>query len=238
MANDDTSSKSRSDVDDISLGSPRPMKQGSGPMTSFLLIVIIVAVAIFAYVMYAKKQQAAADAQAKAIAETARQAQLGQAKLNVQKAIAEAEAGNISSAIANLQAAENQLGLIISNANSEDNQQAASEALAERQVVIDARKTIEAENAKFQQAVQLQLEALRGKFGSPAATPAEGTPPSSPSPATPEATAPAPPAAEAPAAAPPAGPAAAPAPAAPVAPVAPAPVPAAPVAPPGPPAPR
>lgn len=242
MAND--ADQGKNSVDDISLDEPKmPKKASSGPVAVLVIIIVVVAVALFGYTSYLKNEQAKAAAKAKADAAQARTAQLAQAKANLEEAIQQAAQGNVATALAKLQVAENQYGLIISAANAAGDQDAANSALTDKQVIVDARKAIEAEQANFQAAVNAQLDTLRSKFGlaapAPAATEgaapttegaapaadataptATGTEAQPTAPTTTDTTAPAPSAPAAPATAVPAAPAAPVAPAAPAAPAA------------------
>jgi flagellar basal body-associated protein FliL len=227
MAND----TDKPSIDDISLEDPKPVKKaGTSPVVVLVLVILIAAVAFFAYMSYVKREndRVAAEAHAKAVA--ARAAQLQAAEINIAEAITQAEQGNVEAALAKLQVAENQIGLIITTANTDGDSQAAEQMFGKKQALIDARKAIEAEQARFQEAVKLQLEGLRSQFNVPAATttapvtaPEEA--PAAETPAAPAGEAPMAPAADAAApVAPEAAAPAAPAPdaAAPVAPVAPA----------------
>lgn len=227
------------DIDDISLDDARPAKRSKGTGAALGIIILIAIVALLWIVGANRNAKRAAEEKAKADAAQARAAQMNQVKANVEQAMIEAQAGNISSALSKLEVVENQLGLIITTANTDGDQQAASAALSQKQAVIDARKAIEAQQASFQAAVSQSLAGLASTFGvavpaptttepaAPAATGAEGN---VPAPATPEAAtpvAPTTPETAAPATPAPAAPAA-PAPAAaPAAPAAPAPAPAA-----------
>lgn len=223
MAND----TDKPSIDDISLEDPKPVKKaGASPVVVVVLVILIAAFSFFAYMSFVKREndRVAAEAHAKAVA--ARAAQLVAAEINIAEAITQAEQGNVEASLAKLQVAENQIGLIITTANTDGDSQAAEQMFAKKQALIDARKAIEAEQARFQDAVKLQLEGLRSQFNVPmATTPAPVTAPED-APAT---ETPAAPAGEAPLA--PAADAAAPVAPETAAPVAPAPEAAAPAAP-------
>lgn len=238
MADNETPKTTR-DVDDISLEDVKPAKKG-GKAVGTLLLLVLIGIVVLVWWFGQEAKRAAEERQK---AETARQAQLALVQGNIADAVAAADAGNIDLALNKLQIAEDKLGQMISAANGENNQTAAQEAYTKRQFVIDARKAIEEEQARFRSVVNEKLGSLRTAFGVAATTPAapatEGTTPapeagtvapSTEAPVTPEASpvAPAPDATVAPAA--PAAPSATPA--APTAPAVPAPVaPAAPAAP-------
>lgn len=178
------------DVDDISLDDARPAKRskGTGAVVGIILVVAIVAVL---WIVMQRNAQRKAEEERQRIATQARAAQMDQIKGNLEQALTEAQSGNISNALAKLEVMENQLGLIVTTANTDGDQQAASEALAKKQSVIDARKAIEAEQATFQAAVGQSLSGLAATFGvsvpAPAtateAAPATGTEPAASTPA-------------------------------------------------------
>lgn len=169
MASD--SGEKKANVDDISLEEQRPVrKSGGGGLGWLIVIIIVVAVALFAYSAYVKKQQAEAEAKAKADAAVSRVAQIGVANGNVKDAVTLAEQGNMVAAIAKLQTAESLYATIISSANEMGEQDAAADALAKKGVIQDARQALELEQQRFQEAVKVQLDALRSGFGIPAPT--------------------------------------------------------------------
>lgn len=221
------------DVDDISLDDARPARRGKGSSAVVGIILLIAIVAVLWIAGANRNAQRAAEEKARADAAQARAAQMTQIKANVEQAMTEAQAGNVSAALSKLEVVENQLGLIITTANTDGDQTAASAALAQKQSVIDARKAIEAHQATFQAAVGQSLSALASSFGVAVPVPTEPVAPVTPGtegtvPATPEAVpgaavAPAVPDSAAPVAPAPAVPAAPVAPANPAAPVAPAP---------------
>jgi hypothetical protein len=165
MANDaDSGKKPKKDMDNINLEDVRaPQRSGSSAIWWVILVIILAAVAWYG-VDHVKKQQKAAAAEAKVEAAAVRQAQVSQAEANISEAITQAEQGNIAAALAKLQVAENQFGLIVTNANRDDDQAAANDALDKKRAVMDARKAREDEQAKFQTAVTAQLDALRSRF--------------------------------------------------------------------------
>lgn len=179
------------DVDDISLDDARPARRGKGSGAVIGIILLIAIVAVLWVAGANRSAQRAAEEKAKADAAQARAAQMTQVKSNVEQAMTEAQAGNISGALSKLEVVENQLGLIITTANTDGDQQAASAALAQKQSVIDARKAIEAQQATFQAAVSQSLTGLASSFGVAVPVPAEPVAPATPgteglAPATPE----------------------------------------------------
>lgn len=160
-------------IDDISLEDPKPVKKsGASPVVVLVLVILIAAVAFFAYMSYVKRENERVAAEARAKAAAAREAQLQAAEGNIAEAITQAEQGNMEAAIAKLQVAENQIGLIITTANTDGDAQAAEQMFGKKQALIDARKAIEAEQVRFQEAVKLQLEGLRSHFNVSVSAPA------------------------------------------------------------------
>lgn len=156
-------------VDDISLEEPKPTKKSGSGVGWIVLVIIIVAAALFVYTSHVRKQRAEQEAQEKLAAAQARRAQSSAAQANVAEAVTMAEQGNMAAAIANLQSAENQYGLMVQTANDEGDTESATKSLADKQVVMDAREALEVEQQRFQEALKVQLDALRAKFGLPAA---------------------------------------------------------------------
>lgn len=130
------------DVDDISLDDARPAKKKSGGAgAAIILILLIVIVAVVWFMGYNAKLKREQEAKQKA--EQQRSAMMTVVNGHVTAAIEAAQAGNLDAAIAKLNAAEGQLGLIISSANSMNEQQAALDALNKQKSVMDARKGLE-----------------------------------------------------------------------------------------------
>ena len=221
---DTGSSKPSRDVDDISLDDTRPAGKPRRGGAVLVLILIVLAVVVIAVIVNNQKKVAAEAKRQAEVAEGARQAQMGVIKGNLQAAYELAAAGNVEGAIDKLRVADAQLGNIVSTANSENNSEAATQALNQKKYVSDALNALEAKQQEMSAVAMEQFAALTAQFGLQApATPAATTPEGTTAPATGTEAAPAP-GTEAPAAPQ--------APAAPAAPVVPAP--AAPAAPPAP----
>ncbi len=235
---DNGSSKPSRDVDDISLDDARPARKprrGGAVVVLILLILIVVVIAVIA----SNKKKAVEEAKKQAqIAETARQAQMDAVKKNLQSAYDLVAVGNVEGALDKLRVADAQLGNIVSTANSENNTEAATQALNQKKYISDALNALEAKQQELTTLAMEQFAGLSTQFGLQAPTPqaaptTEGTEaaPATGTEATPAPAGEAAPAAPAAPEAVPAAPAA-PGAAAPAAPAAPAmPTPAAPAAP-------
>ena len=215
---DNGSSKSPRDVDDISLDDARPARKPSRGGAVVVVIVLIVLVAVIA-VVYVNKKKAAEEAkqQAQAAAVT-RQAQMDVVKRNLQAAYDLSAAGNVEAAIDKLGVADAQLGVIVSNANSEKNNEAATQALNQKKYISDAYNALQTKKQELQAVAMDQFTTLAAQFNlqppapvstptpteaTPAVTGSEApvTPPASSTPATGTETAPAAPTTSAPPAA-------------------------------------
>jgi hypothetical protein len=176
-----------------------------------VLVLLIAIVGVIIFMMHLRRQAEKAAQDRLAQSQQTVATQMDQVKSKMKDAIASAEAGNYSDALSKLESVEGSLGLIISYANSEGDQQSASAALAKKGAVMAARKAIEDQKATFDAAVAEQLTSLSNTFGLPAPAPADSGTATSATPA--ESGTPAAPAtSDTPAAQPPAG---APAPATP-----------------------
>ena len=127
-------------IDDISLEDPKPEKKsGTSPVVVLVLVILIAVVAFLAYTSYAKRENERVAAEARAQAAAARDAQIQSAEGNIAEALAQAEQGNVEAAIAKLQVAENQIGLIVTTANSDGESGIAGQMLETKQAFNDAR---------------------------------------------------------------------------------------------------
>jgi hypothetical protein len=196
------SKKPTRDVDDISLDDARPSgKSGKGGAV-LVLILLIAAVALIWFISAQQHKKAAEVAKAKADAAVAREAQISKAVENLQLATDKAAAGDIDGAIDKLQVADAMLGNVITAANNDGDQDAASAVMAQRAPLSAALSALEAKQAELKAIAEEQFGILRSQFSltapaateTPATTTPEGTTPPAEGTAPPaEGAAPAPP---------------------------------------------